>query len=135
MLSIILILYFVKYLNVCTTYVRLNVYMLRTEKQVESLCEDCPLAKTANIIGDTFTLLIIRDLLEKPKRFKEIEDSLLGVSTRTITNKLSYLEKAGLIKRIEYSERPPRVEYSLTKNGKALSKVINSMRSYGKTYL
>jgi DNA-binding HxlR family transcriptional regulator len=109
--------------------------MLRTKNQVREICNECPLAKTANIIGDTFTLLIIRDLLTKPKRFGELEKSLSGVSSRTITKKLIYLEEKGLVNRKEFSEKPPKVEYSLTKNGKALSKIIESMRGYGSKYL
>lgn len=109
--------------------------MLRTKKQEKNLCTSCPLAKTANLMGDTFTLLIIRDLLSQPKRFGELVDSLDGVSSRTITKKLQFLEEKGLIKRHAFSERPPRVEYSLTKNGKALNKIIETMRTYGEKYL
>ncbi len=109
--------------------------MLRTKEQVSTICDECPLAKTANIIGDTFTLLIIRDLLEKPRRFGEIEESLSGVSSRTITKKLKFLEEKKIIKRIQFTEKPQRVEYSLTKDGKELSKIVESMRSYGKRFL
>jgi DNA-binding HxlR family transcriptional regulator len=109
--------------------------MLRTKEQVSKICDECPLAKTANIIGDTFTLLIIRDLLEKPRRFGDIEHSLSGVSSRTITKKLKFLEEKKIIKRTQFSERPPRVEYSLTSEGKKISKIIDSMRSYGKRFL
>lgn len=109
--------------------------MLRTKKQEKNICSDCPLAKTANLMGDTVTLLIIRDLLAKPKRFGDLETSLSGVSSRTITKKLQLLESKKLIVRHAFNERPPRVEYSLTKNGKALSKMIETMRSYGEKYL
>ncbi len=109
--------------------------MLRTKKQISGICSECPLAKTANIIGDTFTLLIVRDLLVKPKRFSEIEKSLVGVSSRTITNKLIFLEKQDIITRHKFSEKPPRVEYTLTKKGVALGKIIDTMRSYGNKYL
>jgi len=109
--------------------------MLRTKSQVKSICTDCPLAKTANLLGDTFTLLIVRDLLNKPKRFGELEKSLDGVSSRTITIKLKLLEAKGIVKRTEYSEKPPRVEYSLTANGERLGEIMESMRSYGKKFL
>jgi DNA-binding HxlR family transcriptional regulator len=109
--------------------------MLRTEEQVTSICKGCPLARTANIVGDTFTILIIRDLLAGPKRFGELESSLSGVSSRTITKKLQFMEDKGLIKRSEFHEKPPRVEYSLTKNGKALHKILETMRSYGEKFL
>jgi DNA-binding HxlR family transcriptional regulator len=111
------------------------VKMLRTKRQVKSICTECPLAKTANLLGDTFTLLIIRDLLSKPKRFGELEKSLNGVSSRTITIKLRLLEAKGIVKRIEFSEKPPRVEYLLTNNGKKLSDIMDSMRKYGKKFL
>lgn len=124
-------LYFVKYLHICYTVVN----MLRTKEQVKGICNECPLAKTANIIGDTFTLLIIRDLLDRPKRFGDLEKSLSGVSSRTITNKLKFLEDNKLIKRKEYNEKPPKVEYSLTPNGRALSKIVDAMRSYGNKFL
>jgi len=109
--------------------------MLRTKKQVKKICNDCPLAKTANIIGDTFSLLIIRDLLTSPKRYGELERSLEGVSSRTITNKLKFLEEKGLIVRKEYSEKPPRVLYSLTDKGRSLGTIIDSMRNYGAKFL
>lgn len=109
--------------------------MLRTKEQISGICNECPLAKTANIIGDTFTLLIIRDLLIKAKRFSEIEKSLVGVSSRTITKKLLFLEKEDLITRQKFNEKPPRVEYTLTKKGVALGKIIDTMRSYGVKYL
>ena len=124
-------LYFVKYLHMCYTVAK----MLRTKSQVKKICTECPLAKTANIIGDTFTLLIIRDLLNGSKRFGEIETSLAGVSSRTVTNKLKFLEEKGLVNRVEFSEKPPRVEYSLTPNGKSLSTIIDSMRNYGTKFL
>ena len=124
-------LYFVKHLHICYTV----AIMLRTKKQVKSICNECPLAKTANIIGDTFTLLIIRDLLDGAKRFGEIEKSLNGVSSRTVTNKLKFLEEKGLVARAEFSEKPPRVEYSLTNKGKSLNYIIDSMRSYGTKFL
>jgi len=109
--------------------------MLRTKNQENKICNECSLAKTANIIGDTFTLLIIRDLLSGPKRFGDLEISLSGVTSRTITKKPLFLEDKNLIKRKAFSEKPPRVEYSLTKNGKALHKIIETMRTYGKKYL
>lgn len=109
--------------------------MLRTKKQVKKICGECPIAKTANIIGDTFSLLIIRDLLLEPKRFSDLESSLSGVSSRTITKKLQFLEAKKLVVRKSFHEKPPRVEYSLSKNGRALHIIIETMKSYGEKYL
>ncbi len=109
--------------------------MLRTKQQEKSICGGCSTAKTANLIGDTCTLLIIRDLLAAPKRFGDFETSLKGVSSRTLTKKLQFLEEKGLIERQEVAAKPPHAVYSLTKNGKALRGVIETMESYGRKFL
>lgn len=95
----------------------------------------CPVARVAGLLGDPCTLLIVRDLLVGKKRFGEIESSLSPISSRTITNKLKVLEEMNIITRTEFKEKPPRVEYSLTKEGKKLHGLIEEMRSYGKKYL
>lgn len=95
----------------------------------------CPLTRVTDVLGDHSSFLIIRDLLEGPKRFKDLTDSLVGVSTRTLTLKLKHLEEAGLLLRESFAERPPRVEYSLTKEGKGLKEVITAMKRYGEKYL
>ena len=109
--------------------------MFRTEDQQKNLCKSCPLAKTANIIGDGVVLLLLRELLTGPKRFKDLEQALGSVSTRTITDKLGFLEEEGILTRKEYKEMPPKVEYTLTKKGKALKSILNHMVKYGEAYL
>lgn len=109
--------------------------MLRTTTQRRALCPSCPIARVADVVGDTCSLLIIRDLLEGPRRFNDFECSLRGVSTRTVSGKLKQLEKSGLLKRSPYSKRPPRMQYSLTKKGRALKGIVNSMRRYGEKHL
>lgn len=97
--------------------------------------EICPVALVAELLGDECTLLIVRDLLLGTKRFKDLESSLSPISSRTISNKLKLLEEHNLITRKEFKEKPPRVEYSLTKEGKKLNKLMTEMRSYGKKLL
>lgn len=95
----------------------------------------CPIARAASIVGDTWILLIIRDLLSGPKRFSELEALLESISTRTLTKKLQFMEYQGLVIRKEFNESPPRVEYTLTKQGKALEPIMNALLSYGKKHL
>lgn len=95
----------------------------------------CPVARTAELLGDECTLLIVRDLLRGTRRFGELEQSLSPISSRTITNKLKALEDHGLIERKAFREKPPRVEYSLTKEGKKLQTLIEDMRVFGKKFL
>jgi DNA-binding HxlR family transcriptional regulator len=96
---------------------------------------ECPVAEVTKIIADHCTMLILRDLLKGPKRFKELEYSLKGISTRTLTLKLKLLEERSLISRKKFHERPPRVEYSLTPQGKKLSGIFKAIKVFGEKYL
>lgn len=109
--------------------------MLRTGSQRRKLCPECPVARVADLIGDPCSLLIMRDLLERSRKFSELEESLGGMSPRTLTRKLRILEKEKLIARREYSLHPPRALYSLTRKGRSFQKVVDAMRAYGKKYL
>lgn len=95
----------------------------------------CPVARTAEIIGNKWTPLIVRDLAEGHRRFSELERSLAGISPKTLSERLKRLEEAGVIDRVCYAEVPPRVEYSLTGKGFALLPVIDSMRDFGVRWL
>ena len=98
------------------------------------MCNSCPVARVADLLGDSCSLLILRDLLEKPRRFCDLQSSLSGISTRTLTNKLKRLEGEKLVQRKEFT-KPLRVEYTLTKKGAALRNIVDAMRAYGKKYL
>jgi DNA-binding HxlR family transcriptional regulator len=108
--------------------------MLRTAEQRKTLCRSCPVARVADILGDSCSLLILRDLLLKPRRFGDLQNSLSGISTRTLTGKLKRLESETLVRRKEFT-KPMRIEYTLTQKGAALRGVINAMRAYGEKYL
>ncbi len=95
----------------------------------------CPVARTAEIIGNKWTPLIVRDLADGHRRFSELERSLAGISPKTLSERLKRLEEAGVIDRVCYAEVPPRVEYSLTPKGTALLPVIESMRAFGTRWL
>jgi DNA-binding HxlR family transcriptional regulator len=95
----------------------------------------CPVARTAEIISGKWTLLIIRDLTEGTRRFSELERSLAGISPKTLSERLTALERESILRRRTYAEVPPRVEYSLTPKGQALAEVIEAMRTYGKHWL
>ncbi len=95
----------------------------------------CPVARTAELIGNKWTPLIIRDLVKGEKRFSELERSLHGISPKTLSERLKKLEDAHVVNRKCYAEVPPRVEYTLTEKGVALLPVIDSMRAYGVAWL
>ena len=91
----------------------------------KKLHSDCPIAKVALLLSDPWTMLIIRDLLKKEMRFSDLERSLEGISSRTLTNKIKCLEAEGVVVKDE-------LYYSITKKGTKLKKVIDAMALYGK---
>ncbi len=97
--------------------------------------DTCPVLMTADIISGKWTLLILRDLSEGLNRFSVLERSLLGISPKTLSERLKSLEKAGVITRTSYAEVPPRVEYALTERGMDLIPLIDHMRDYGTKWL
>ncbi len=109
--------------------------MLRTSHQRVVLCRSCPIAKVADLVGDSVSIIILRDLLKKPRRFNDIELALAGVSSRTITLKLKKLEQCGIVSRHPDYRLGNKVVYRLTQKGAAFQKVADAMRAYGKKYL
>jgi DNA-binding HxlR family transcriptional regulator len=95
----------------------------------------CPIARTAILIGDRWTPLIVRDLEPGCRRFSELQRSLQGISPKTLSDRLRRLEEAGVVTRSCFAEVPPRVEYRLTDKGHALLPVLESMREFGESWL
>jgi DNA-binding HxlR family transcriptional regulator len=95
----------------------------------------CPIARTANLVGDAWTILIVRDLMGGSRRFGQLQDSLGNVSPKTLSHRLKMLEHADILTRQAYAEIPPRVEYALTEKGHALLHIIEAMREFGQQYL
>lgn len=96
--------------------------------------ESCPVARTLNLIGERWSILILRDLLlQGPRRYQDFQESLTGVAPNTLSARLKDLEANGLISRRPYSERPPRLEYHLTDKGRSLGPILKTLREWGKT--
>ncbi len=94
----------------------------------------CPVETTLMLIGDKWTVLILRDLLTGTKRFGELKKSLGGISQKVLTAQLRAMETNGLLERAVYPEVPPRVEYTLTELGESLKPILDSMKSWGEEY-
>ena len=95
----------------------------------------CPVCATADVICGKWTMLVIRDLAEGRSRFCELERSLAGISPRTLSLRLRALEEQGIVERRTFPEVPPRVEYALTRKGRALLPLIEDMRRFGREWL
>ena len=94
--------------------------------------DDCPVARTLDLIGERWTILLLRDLLLRgPRRFQDFQDSLPGVAPNTLSARLKSLEENGLVQRRLYTDRPPRLEYFLTEKGKSLGPVVKALREWG----
>jgi len=101
----------------------------------KTLDPKCPVARTLDIIGERWTILILRDLfLFGPRRFQDLQNSLSGVAPNTISARIKTLEDAGIISRELYSEHPPRAVYSLTKRGQDLKPALLALRDWGEKY-
>lgn len=95
---------------------------------------NCPVEITSNFLNDKWKILIIRDLIDGPKRFGKLQKSVNGISTKVLTSNLKKMEEAGLINREVFPEVPLHVEYSLTDIGLSLKPVIDTMAQWGTTY-
>lgn len=95
----------------------------------------CNIAQTLNIIGDKWTLLILRQLMIGHDTYKEIQDNLEGIPSNLLSERLKFLEADELITCALYQSHPPRYRYLLTESGKDLGDVFNSILLWGEKNL
>lgn len=95
----------------------------------------CPVEITTLLLGSKWNILILRDLMQGPLRFSELQRSVGNVSQKVLTSKLREMEAKGILHRHIYPEVPPRVEYSLTDLGMSLKPIIDSMYQWGEWYM
>lgn len=93
----------------------------------------CSIADALEIVGERYSLLIIRELQYGVRRFSEIRHNT-GAPRETLASRLRKLEEAGIIARKQYSDRPPRHEYYLTEAGEALRPILRQLRLWGEEY-
>jgi DNA-binding HxlR family transcriptional regulator len=94
---------------------------------------ECPIADAVELIGDRWSLLVIREIGFGVRRFTDIQRNT-GAPREMLTARLRKLEDSGVIIRQQYSERPPRYDYTLTEVGQALVPVLRSLRQWGEKY-
>lgn len=92
----------------------------------------CSIARTLELLGDKWTLLIVRDLMWHGKHtFQALQDSAERIPTNILAERLKRLEHWGLVERRAYQQRPVRYEYHLTGEGEALEPVLLQMMAWG----
>ena len=96
----------------------------------------CPIARTLDIVGERWTILILRDLVTGgPRKFQDFERSLDGISPNTLSARLKRLEEAGIVERRFYEQHPPRAEYMLTEKGVELRPVLTTLFDWGQRHM
>lgn len=96
---------------------------------------DCPIARALDVIGEKWSLLILRDLFRRgPQRFQQLESSVEGIAANTLSTRLKALEAREVVASRLYEQHPPRLEYFLTDKGKALGPVLKALYGWGERY-
>jgi DNA-binding HxlR family transcriptional regulator len=103
--------------------------------RTQPYAQNCPIARTLDVIGDRWTLLIIRDLFLGRSRFNEFRQSTPRISPKLLSERLKRLEEHGLVERSLLAGYPPRAEYRLTAKGRALFPVLFAIGSWGFAHL
>jgi DNA-binding HxlR family transcriptional regulator len=96
--------------------------------------ETCSIAATLEVVGDPWTLLILRDAFRGVRRFEQWQEAL-GVARNVLAARLKSLVEHGVLEQKLYSQRPPRNEYVLTAKGRALSPVLLTMSAWGDAHV
>jgi DNA-binding HxlR family transcriptional regulator len=86
---------------------------------------------TLDLLGDRWTLLVVRDLMRGKHRFAELVDSAESIPTNILADRLKRLTASGIVRARQYSEHPPRLEYELTEKGEDLRPVMRAMAEWG----
>jgi DNA-binding HxlR family transcriptional regulator len=95
----------------------------------------CAVANSLDILGDKWSLLVVRDLLHGKHTYSELADSPEGIPTNILADRLKRLESAGIVASSPYQKRPVRYSYTLTPKGTALGEVLLAFVRWGKQHI
>ncbi|MEZ5291894.1 MAG: helix-turn-helix domain-containing protein [Vicinamibacterales bacterium] len=91
----------------------------------------CPVSRVLDVLGDRWSLLVVRDLVRGKRRFSEFAGSPEGIPTNILAERLRRLRARGIVRTRRYTSAPPRLEYVLTDKGAALRPVLAAMAEWG----
>jgi len=94
--------------------------------------EDCAVERALSVVGAKWTLVVLHQLMDGPRRFSELQRLIPAASPKMLTLRLRELEQLGLLTRTMHAEMPPRVEYQLTQQGRSLRPIIASIQKWGR---
>jgi DNA-binding HxlR family transcriptional regulator len=93
--------------------------------------DGCPITGALQILGDKWTMLVVRELVAGPKRTMELLNSLFPISSRTLVGRLRDMEQDNFVERTDFGGNPPHIEYHLTERGRLLLPLLESLRQLG----
>ena len=96
--------------------------------------QNCSVARALEVVGERWSLLIVRDVFLGLRRFEELQQNL-GIARNVLTDRLNRLVEEGVLERVRYSERPERFEYRLTRKGRDLDIALSGLRQWGDKYV
>jgi DNA-binding HxlR family transcriptional regulator len=96
--------------------------------------QNCSIARALEVVGERWTLLIVRDAFLGFRRFDEFQANL-GIARNVLTDRLNRLVDEGILERVRYCERPERFEYRLTQKGRDLNIALAGLRQWGDKYV
>jgi DNA-binding HxlR family transcriptional regulator len=96
--------------------------------------QNCSIARALEVVGERWTLLIVRDAFLGLSRFEQFQESL-GIARNVLTERLNRLVEEGIFKRVRYCERPERFEYRLTEKGRDLQIALTGLVQWGDKYV
>lgn len=95
----------------------------------------CPVARSLDVIGDRWTILILREMfMHKARRFQDFVNELSGLTPSVLSARLKELESNGVLAGRLYEQHPPRMEYFLTAKGRELGPILLALRNWGEKY-
>jgi DNA-binding HxlR family transcriptional regulator len=109
--------------------------MKKNRKDKSAFRSICPIASTLDLVGDKWSLLVVRDLHHGKMTYGELASSPEKIPTNILADRLRRLEDAELIVKSAYQERPVRYSYQLTKKGEALGDILLALVRWGKTHI
>jgi DNA-binding HxlR family transcriptional regulator len=110
--------------------------MMKPKKEARGFPRSpCAVACTLDLVGDKWSLLVVRDLLRGNVTYGELQNSPEGIPTNILADRLKRLEETGLISKSPYQQHPVRYAYGLTEKGKALSDVLGAFVRWGKKHI
>ena len=93
--------------------------------------DGCPITGVLQMLGDKWSMLVVRELTTGPKRTMELLTSLFPISSRTLVGRVRDMEQDGLVERTDFGGNPPHIEYELTQRGRLLIPLLESLRQVG----